>query len=154
MSASPLLPSLLQRPSHTPSRLVAFPTPSFPPPLRRRRRARPSPFEVRNPPSVMSTDPSVRQIRPQDAHSAQAAQMSSFQFVPHQFSQREPQKSQYISRWAVRLSSCSLQTCLSRHDNCPPLSIAGTRLTQWHPDYVFVDEHNRHKRLKGILLGQ
>ncbi|QPG95259.1 hypothetical protein C2857_007915 [Epichloe festucae Fl1] len=58
----------------------------------------------------MSTDPSVRQIRPQDAHSAQAAQMSSFQFVPQQFPQRETSK-----------------------------------------NYVFVDEHNRHKRLKACL---
>jgi hypothetical protein len=42
----------------------------------------------------MSTDPSVRRIQPQDAHDAQAAQMSSFQFAPQQFPQRETQKSQ------------------------------------------------------------
>ncbi|KAG5973559.1 hypothetical protein E4U55_000414 [Claviceps digitariae] len=55
----------------------------------------------------MPIDPSVRQLRPQDAHSAQMAHMNSFQFAPHRFPQRETQK-----------------------------------------NYVFVDEHNRHKRLK------
>ncbi|KAG6000352.1 hypothetical protein E4U21_005561 [Claviceps maximensis] len=56
----------------------------------------------------MPIDPSIRQIRPQDAHSAQMAHMNSFQFAPHRFPQRETQR-----------------------------------------NYVFVDEHNRHKRLKG-----
>ncbi|KID70489.1 Transcription factor, fungi, partial [Metarhizium hybridum] len=54
----------------------------------------------------MSTDPPIRRIPPQHVH-AQTAQMSSFQFAPQQFPQRETQK-----------------------------------------NYVFVDEHNRHKRLK------
>ncbi|TWU76163.1 hypothetical protein ED733_001904 [Metarhizium rileyi] len=56
----------------------------------------------------MSSDPSIiRPSLPRDAQNAQAAQMSSFQFAPQQFPQRETQK-----------------------------------------NYVFVDEHNRHKRLK------
>ncbi|KAG8411432.1 hypothetical protein J3458_015493 [Metarhizium acridum] len=55
----------------------------------------------------MPTDPPIRRIPPRDAHHAQTAQMSSFQFAPQQFPQRETQK-----------------------------------------NYVFVDEHNRHKRLK------
>ncbi|KAG6133123.1 hypothetical protein E4U12_002878 [Claviceps purpurea] len=58
----------------------------------------------------MPIDPSARQIRPQDAPSAQIAQMNSFQFAPQQFPQRETQK-----------------------------------------NYVFVDEHNRHKRLKACI---
>lgn len=45
---------------------------------------------------AMSAEPSVRRILPQDAHNTQAAQMSSFQFAPQQFPQRETQKSLYI----------------------------------------------------------
>jgi hypothetical protein len=42
----------------------------------------------------MSNDSSVRRILPQqDVHDPQAAQMSSFQFAPQQFPQRETQKS-------------------------------------------------------------
>lgn len=63
----------------------------------------------------MSTDPSVRRILPQDAHTAQTAQMSSFQFAPQQFPQRETQKSQYLRLPALR----DLPNCRKRCGTLP-----------------------------------
>ena len=67
----------------------------------------------------MSNDSATRRLLPQ------SAQMGSFSFAPQQTYQqpRETQKSALIPRVLVVLAN--------------PI------------DYVFVDEHNRHKRLKG-----
>jgi hypothetical protein len=68
----------------------------------------------------MSTDPGVRRLLPQ------SSQMQSFSFAPANLVPQENQKSaRYFSEYRN-----------SARTDC------GT-------DYVFVDEHNRHKRLKG-----
>lgn len=72
----------------------------------------------------MSQDSTSRRILPQNP---QNAQMSSFSFAPQQFPQRETQKSATL----VFTDNYSISNSLA--------------------DYVFVDEHNRHKRLKGML---
>ncbi|POR34982.1 Putative transcriptional regulatory protein [Tolypocladium paradoxum] len=83
----------------------------------------------------MSNDPSVRRILPQDAQTSQSAQMSSFPFAPQQYPQRETQKSE---RALHPLPPAT----------CSPCCRGNPRLTLVVADYVFVDEHNRHKRLK------
>jgi len=54
--------------------------------------------------------------------------MQSFSFAPNNFGQRENQKSALIA--------------LPRENG----------LANYGSDYVFVDEHNRHKRLKGMNI--
>lgn len=73
----------------------------------------------------MSNDPTVRRILPQNS------QMGAFSFAPPTYQQqpRETQKS------APPLNSLPIDSAIC-------LTVA--------PDYVFVDEHNRHKRLKGM----
>lgn len=71
----------------------------------------------------MSGDPGIRRLLPQNG------QMQNFAFATTNFGPRENQKS------AHRLQSERLQWLL----------------TTGSIDYVFVDEHNRHKRLKGML---
>ncbi|EHK98118.1 hypothetical protein M7I_6170 [Glarea lozoyensis 74030] len=68
----------------------------------------------------MSGDPGNRRLLPQ------SSQMQSFSFAPNNYGQRENQKS---APYLPLLADCFYTDC--------------------DPDYVFVDEHNRHKRLKG-----
>lgn len=71
---------------------------------------------------TMSNDPSIRRLLPQ------SSQMSNFSFAPQQYHQpRETQKS-------------ALPPCASHRGTGSDFQLA---------DFVFVDEHNRHKRLKG-----
>jgi endonuclease/exonuclease/phosphatase family metal-dependent hydrolase len=81
----------------------------------------------------MSHDPTARRILPQNPQTAQQAQMSSFSFAPQQYQQRETQKSAHPAPPAPTFADARRRT--------NPLTV----------DYVFVDEHNRHKRLKGEL---
>ncbi|KAG0651542.1 Nitrogen assimilation transcription factor nit-4 [Hyphodiscus hymeniophilus] len=72
----------------------------------------------------MAGDPGGRRLLPQ------SSQMQSFSFAPNNFGSRENQKSApYSSR--------------NRYLHIP--------VSNHSLDYVFVDEHNRHKRLKGLL---
>lgn len=80
---------------------------------------------------MSSTDPSVRRILPQESQNAQAMGMNSYTFAPQQFPQRETQKSEMTRPNHIPDDLVESQT------NTPII------------DYVFVDEHNRHKRLKG-----
>jgi hypothetical protein len=75
----------------------------------------------------MSTDSGVRRLLPQ------GSQMQNFTFAPASFMPRENQKSTHVP-------------FLSRIMIAP--TVSPDRLTV-SVDYVFVDEHNRHKRLKG-----
>lgn len=74
---------------------------------------------------TMSNDPTVRRLLPQ------SSQMSNFSFAPQTYHQpRETQK--------------------STRPPSPPDAGFLINLTHFSVDYVFVDEHNRHKRLKGM----
>jgi hypothetical protein len=75
----------------------------------------------------MAGDPGNRRLLPQ------SSQMQSFSFTPNNFGQRENQK--------------SAPSCNQDFDPPPPICID----SNLYLDYVFVDEHNRHKRLKGML---
>jgi hypothetical protein len=77
----------------------------------------------------MSGDPAVRRLLPQNS------QMQSFSFTPANFGPRENQK----SAQPIYLRLCPYKNC-------------ERGLTNFLIDYVFVDEHNRHKRLKGNHL--
>ncbi|KAK8035050.1 hypothetical protein PG993_010045 [Apiospora rasikravindrae] len=77
---------------------------------------------------AMSNDPSVRRLLPQNSH------LGQFAFAPQNF-QQQPRETQK-----------------SAHQLCP--TPPGSRFADVianliGADYVFVDEHNRHKRLKG-----
>lgn len=73
---------------------------------------------------AMSNDPTVRRLLPQ------SSQMSNFSFAPQSYHQpRETQK--------------------SAHPPLPFRLSVGDDSNRRLADYVFVDEHNRHKRLKG-----
>jgi hypothetical protein len=61
--------------------------------------------------------------------------MQTFSFTPANFPPRENQKSAYPK--------------LPTHLSLPSFDY---RLTKSLIDYVFVDEHNRHKRLKGEIF--
>ena len=77
---------------------------------------------------TMSNDPTVRRLLPQNS------QMGTFTFAPPAYQQqpRETQKS-------------APSTPVSPLVLCPEWDVPDQLL-----DYVFVDEHNRHKRLKGM----
>ncbi|KAK1255132.1 hypothetical protein MKX08_009127 [Trichoderma sp. CBMAI-0020] len=86
---------------------------------------------------MSSTDPSVRRILPQESQSAQAMGMNSYTFAPQQYPQRETQKSE-----------------MSRPGYNQPQDagwLGRNRKLTRQLDYVFVDEHNRHKRLKACI---
>jgi hypothetical protein len=68
----------------------------------------------------MAGDPTARPLLPQ------TTQAQSFSFAPQVLGSREPQQK---------------STAIFHATN--------SVLTVFLPDYVFVDEHNRHKRLKG-----
>jgi hypothetical protein len=74
---------------------------------------------------MSSNDPAARRLLPQSAH------VDSFSFVPPSYQPpRETQKS-------------------SLSEMAPKKTVFGCS-DMMAADYVFVDEHNRHKRLKGM----
>lgn len=79
-----------------------------------------------------------------DPNNPQHGQMSTLSFAPTQGPQREMQKSkQPQSLFLLAGQQQAAITIIWRKFE--------TANQNAHADYVFVDEHNRHKRLKGKL---
>lgn len=133
-----------------------FSVPTHPPPKRLRAHA-----------DMANNDPSERRILPQ------SSQMNSFSFAPSVY-QQPPQETQQRSEFSCfrperrtgdttnRAASARGHALLSARQQCMQVharACAGTdevlsdrlNISNNSPlaDYVFVDEHNRHKRLKG-----